>query len=750
MNLGVTEDYAVNANRLSQLARRCERLSATRLRKLRNPSERYALLVALSLQLQSSLIDQALDMFIQLYHSIFKRARTSYSEQFFADGKTINQHLHQYVALGKLLIGARRNQQDVFQTIDDTFSWDTFVKDIEQAETLTRPRNFDFLTLVGNRYSYIRRFSPHFMQAFTFNGHDGNAGLRQAIRLICEVDIGERKDLPEWTPTDFVDARWKPYVFQDGELQRRYYELCVLDKLRDGLRSGDIWVEGSQQYRHLKSFLIPDEQWQMMLDADVIPTAVPRDPLIYLRTRADALHEQLQRVDEGLANNEFEEVEWVKDRLKIARTTLDIPDDMRQVRDAVYKLLPRIRITDLLLEVDATVGFTQQFTHLQTDEPFDNSLALCITLLAGAINLGIEKMALASRHTNYGRLAWIMDWFIRDDTYARALAQLTHFQMSNPFAYYWGSGTHSSSDAQYFPTGGFQSAITSRNPYYGKEAGIAFYTHVSDQHSPFFTQVISTRVREAPYMLNGLLHHETQLDIHQHATDTKGFTDHVFALCNLLGFRFAPRIRGFSKLKLYPIKHKKYYPTLEPMLGARINTRLIYEDWLEMLHIASSLRLGTVTPPVFLQRLAQYPRQNRWAKTLKEIGRLERTFFSLHWIQDKLLRQQIHQALYKGEARNALSRAVCIHRLGRIHDRSLRDQQYRASALNLVVSAITVWNTIYIEKAVEYLRNQGWDITDKHLEHLTPLGWEHISLTGDYIWNPTLSTSLTNLRDLRT
>lgn len=106
----------------------------------------------------------------------------------------------------------------------------------------------------------------------------------------------------------------------------------------------------------------------------------------------------------------------------------------------------------------------------------------------------------------------------------------------------------------------------------------------------------------------------------------------------------------------------------------------------------------------------------------------------------------MHQALFKGEARNALSRAVCIHRLRRI----LQDQQYHASALNLVVSAITVWNTIYIEKAVQHLRNEGWDITDKHLEHLTPLGWEHISLTGDYIWNPNFSTSLTNLRDLRT
>ncbi|MEM6281998.1 MAG: Tn3 family transposase [Chloroflexota bacterium] len=749
MKLGTANDYAVNANRLHQLARRCERLSVWHLRDLRNSTERDALLVAFALRSQSTLIDQALNLFIRLYQGVFKRAQTSYSERFFADGKTINQHLHQYVALGKLVIAARQHQRDVFQQIDEAFSWETFVADIEQAETLMRPPNFDFLTLVGNRYSHVRRFSPHFLQAFVFQGHEETADIRQAIQLICDVDTGKRAHLPEWAPTDFVDERWQPYVFQDGDLQRRYYELCVLDKLRDGLRSGDIWVAGSDQFRPLKSFLIPDAQWQTMLDADVIPVAVPRNPITYLSVSHQALHQQIQQVDEGLANGAFEDVEWINNRLKIARTRLDIPADMAKVRRAVYSLLPRIRITDLLLEVDASVGFTQQFTHLQTDEPFDNPLALCTTLLAGAINLGIEKMALASHHTHYDRLAWIADWFIRDDTYARALTQLTHFQMANPFAYHWGSATRSSSDAQYFPTGAFQSAATSHNPYYGKESGIAFYTHVSDQHSPFYTQVISTRVREAPYMLNGLLHHDTQLDIHEHATDTKGFTDHVFALCHLLGFRFAPRIRSFNKLKLYPIKHARHYPTLKPILGARINTRLIYDDWIEMLHIASSLRLGTVTPPVFLQRLAHYPRQNRWAKTLKEIGRLERTFFALHWIQDKLMRQQVHQALYKGEARNALSRAVCIHRLGRIHDRSLQDQHYRASALNLVVSAIAIWNTIYIEKAVEHLRHQGWAITDKHLEHLTPLGWEHISLTGDYIWNPNLSTNLTNLRDLR-
>jgi len=234
-----------------------------------------------------------------------------------------------------------------------------------------------------------------------------------------------------------------------------------------------------------------------------------------------------------------------------------------------------------------------------------------------------------------------------------------------------------------------------------------------------------------------------------HATDTKGFSDHIFALCHLLGFRFAPHIRRFGHLRLYPIKSKSTYPTLKPIMGRRINTDLIYENWHPLLRIASSLKLGTVTTPIFVQRLAAYPRQNQWAKALSQVGRLERTLFALRWIQDEALRKQVNTALYKGEARNALARAVCLHRLGWIRDRDYDSQRYRASALNLVVSALIIWNTVYIEQAVNHLRSQGMEITDHHLEHLTPLGWEHISLTGDYVWNPNLTTNLTNLRDLR-
>jgi hypothetical protein len=81
-----------------------------------------------------------------------------------------------------------------------------------------------------------------------------------------------------------------------------------------------------------------------------------------------------------------------------------------------------------------------------------------------------------------------------------------------------------------------------------------------------------------------------------------------------------------------------------------------------------------------------------------------------------------------------LARAVFIHRLGEIRDRTYENQQHRASGLNLLVTVIILWNTRYLERAVAALR-QTEDVPDQLLAHLSPLGWEHVNLTGDYIWS---------------
>ena len=366
------------------------------------------------------------------------------------------------------------------------------------------------------------------------------------------------------------------------------------------------------------------------------------------------------------------------------------------------------------------------------DVASDQTLLLT-AILADAINLGLTKMAESCPGTTYAKLSWLQAWHIRHETYSAALAELVNAQFRHPFAGNWGDGTTSSSDGQRFKAGGHAEAAGNVNPKYGSEPGVLFYTHVSDQYAPFHTKVINVGVRDATYVLDGLLYHESDLRIEEHYTDTAGFTDHVFALMHLLEFRFAPRIRDLADKRLFVAGKQTAYPALAALIGGTINVKHIRTHWDESLRLATSIKQGTVTASLMLRKLGSYPRQNGLAVALRELGRIERSRFTLDWLQNVELRRRVHAGLNKGEARNSLARAVFIHRLGEIRDRTYENQQHRASGLNLLVTAIILWNTRYLERAVAALC-QVEDVPDHLLAHLSPLGWEHVNLTGDYVW----------------
>ena len=201
---------------------------------------------------------------------------------------------------------------------------------------------------------------------------------------------------------------------------------------------------------------------------------------------------------------------------------------------------------------------------------------------------------------------------------------------------------------------------------------------------------------------------------------------------------------------MYSVPGVKVPAQLEFMVAGQINMKLIQYHWQDILRLLMSIKTGTVTASVILRKLAAYPRQNGLAQALRELGKLERTLFTLDWLQDPELRRRSHVGLNKGEQQNALRRAVFFNRLGEIRDRSYENQRYRASGLNLLVAAIILWNTVYLQRAVDHLRRQGIEPGPLDLAYLSPLGWEHINLTGDYQWEAEESLNPEQFRPLRT
>jgi TnpA family transposase len=742
--------HQVHQTRLAQLVREASRSTVQHVADYER-QRRHATLVAICLDLTASLTDQAIDVFDRMIGALFRKAEGRHARAFQSDARAINDKVRLFARVGAALITAHDKKQDAFGAIETVIPWKQFCTTVAEAKALARPEAFDAYQGLNRHYGDIRRWSPAFLDAFKFDSVPASASLMRAIEVLREANRTKASALPKSVPTAFVRQRWAPYVLPNGVIDRRYYEICVLSELRDRLRAGDVWIVGSRQYRSFEERLLSKQTMQDLQKAGTLPIAVEADFDRFIESRRTLLDERLKTIDSRAKDGLLPDVTIQKGVLKISPVEKSTPPEAKALAERLNAMLPRIRITDLLTEVARWTLFPDCFTHLRTGETVTDNRVLMASLLAEGLNLGLTRMAEACSIANLGELVWTSDWYIREETYALALRCLVNQQQREPFAAVFGNGTASSSDGQFFRAAGLGRDASSLNAHYGQRSGFKIYTHLSDRYGPFFTKVIGATASEALHVLDALLYHQSDVTVSRHHTDGGGESDHVFALCALLGFQFAPRIPDLKHRRLYSFGKPSDYPTLEPLIAGRINVDLIRAHWSEILRIAASIRTGTVTASLIMRQLASHPRQNGVAAALRELGRLERSLFTLDWISDPELRRVTGQELNKGESRNSLARAVCIHRLGEIRDRTYEHQQHRASGLNFVVTAIILWNTRYLERAVATLR-QTEEVPDNLLAYLSPLGWEHVNLTGDYIWitDQSATAPTDRLRPLRT
>jgi len=741
-------DRQVHQNRLLKIAREGGQMTSADLARFQT-KRRYATLVALALQGTATLTDEIVDLHDRILGKLFNAAKNKHQEQFQASGKAINDKVRLYGRIGQALLEAKQNGGDPFAAIESVISWDAFCASVSEAQKLAQPEDFDYLHHIGESYATLRRYAPEFLAVLKLRAAPAAKSVLDAIAVLRGMNADNARKVPGDAPTDFIKKRWEKLVFTSEGLDRRYYELCVMSELKNALRSGDVWVQGSRQFKDFDEYLVPAEKFAAQKLAGELPLSVVTDCDQYLHERLLLLEQQLETVNRMAAANDLPDAIITESGLKITPLDAAVPAAAQALIDQTAMRLPHVKITELLLEVDRWTDFTRHFTHLKTGAVAQDKTRLLTTILADAINLGLTKMAEACPGTTYARLSWLQAWHIRDETYSASLAELVNAQFRQPFAENWGDGTTSSSDGQRFRAGSKAESTGHINPKYGTEPGRLFYTHISDQYAPFSAKVINVGVRDSTYVLDGLLYHESDLKIEEHYTDTAGFTDHVFALMHLLGFRFAPRIRDLGDTKLYITGDQDGYNALKPMIGGSLNIKHVRAHWDEILRLAASIKQGTVTASLMVRKLGSYPRQNGLAVAFRELGRIERTLFILDWLQSVELRRRVHAGLNKGEARNALARAVFFYRLGEIRDRSFEQQRYRASGLNLVTAAIVLWNTVYLERATNAVKENGQPLDDTLLQYLSPLGWEHINLTGDYLWRSNARVGGGKFRPLR-
>jgi hypothetical protein len=114
------------------------------------------------------------------------------------------------------------------------------------------------------------------------------------------------------------------------------------------------------------------------------------------------------------------------------------------------------------------------------------------------------------------------------------------------------------------------------------------------------------------------------------------------------------------------------------------------------------------------------------------VGRIDKTVHILASMNDEAKRRRTLTQLNRGEDRHSLARIVFHGKRGELRQRYREGQEDQPGALGLVVNIIVLWNTIYMDAALEQLRREGFPVNPEDVARLSPLIYDHINFHGRY------------------
>jgi len=716
---------------LGQLGRRYD---AGDLRRFAKP-KRDALVACYLVEARKTLIDQIVEMSDQFLIGMNRRARGSVEEQRKSLRRRARDGLHRVLGAIDELVAA-----DGAQTLDafrDALGTPALVEAAIACRAYERLEERGHLDAMLARYGTLRQYLPAFF-ALPFKAAAGSETLLSAIEIQRTLDAGTRGALTTDDPHGFVQADWRSHLVTGGKLDRGIWEISLAFAARDALRAGGLFLPESRDHVSFWNLVYDDRSWRQAREQAYQRLDLPIDGQIFIAKITAEFDRAARAAERGMPRNRFASI--INGRLKLKkRDALAISRAVRELRATVSSSLPRVRIEDLLQDVDEWCRFTGAFQPLGGYQPRGADLhrSLLATVIAHGTNLGLAAMSQSVDTLTAESLQDTNRWFLRDATIKTANTILVNHHHGLKLSSIWGDGSRSSSDGQRFAVER-RSLLGSVYPrYFGYyDRALQLYTHTSDQNSVYGTQAISCAPREAGYVLGGILDNDTELTIREHTSDTNGFTEHLFGLCALLGINFMPRLKDLPDQILSRIDRAADYGVLQPLLRGRINIDLILEQWDQLVRLAASLKDRLAPAHVVIQRLVNANASDRLAGALSQLGRLMKTLHILRYIQEEPLRDAIQLQLNRGEFRHILAKSLFFANWGSFRSGDYEEVMNKASCLSLLSNAVLVWNTVHIARIVDQLRAAGHEVKDEDLARVSPLAHAHVIPNGSYFQSP--------------
>jgi TnpA family transposase len=699
--------------------------------------KRYALTACFLVEIHKTILDHIASLHDQLLSKKIREATNAFEKRYRQVRRQSKKGMTTLIQTGKTLLDPARSSDTTLAMLLEEIDEDVLREAVKTCDERQRLEERGEIDALRARYPGLRRYFPAFF-ALPFQAEPGNEAILSGLDVVRQLDAGICKTLPGHAPTAYVPRKFRAALYQpDGALDRRTWELGLGVAIRDGLRSGDVFLPESRRHISFANMIYDPIRWTRERDDAYTELQLPQEPDDFVSQLQHEFTETARQAERRLSENPFATIRSGRLHLK-RRAALEVTPRLRHLRRTIEGSLPLVRIEDLLTQVDQWCGFTQAFRRLGEQPPRIPHFAktLLATLIAHGTNLGIAAMAHSVEDITVDMLQDMSQWCLREETLKAANAILVNFHHRLPISKVWGDGTVSSSDGQRF---GLQasSLLGSLYPrYFGYyDQVLTVYTHTADQHSVFHTQVIACSVREAIYVLDGLLSNDTVLRPKEHFVDQHGFTDQLFGLCHLLGFSLMPRL-NVAKQQLYKLDRTQSYGSLDDVIRGTVDTAIIREQWDQLVRLAASLHNRTAPAHIVLRRLASSTPSDRLAKALTALGRALRSLYLLRYVHDPDLRGRMQLQLNRGEGRHQLARHLFFANQGAFQTGDYEEIMNKATCLSLLSNAGLVWNTMHMTRIVEELRASGETMDDEELSRVSPMAFSHVIPNGTYFSQP--------------
>jgi TnpA family transposase len=552
-------------------------------------------------------------------------------------------------------------------------------------------------------------------------------GEHPAIEYLAKLQglylKGSRK-LPVDVVAPSLGRVWQAAISNpDRERAFQALEVATLFALRRAVRNGSVWIEHSLSFRGRARLFFTDERWTAESKKHYARLSLPSKAATFLKPLLARVTAGVAAVAEAARSG----VLRVDDELHLSPLPAEDEDpEVTKLRAALDHRIGEVQLPEVILAVDAQVRFSWIMLGREPRST-DELLMVYAGILAHGTSLTAVECARMIPQLSATSIRQAMRWARDERRLSQACQAVLEFMQRHPIATTWGRSDLASSDMMSMETTKrvWQARLDPRR----NTPSIGIYSHVKDRWGIFHAQPFVLNERQAGVAIEGVIRQE-KLETSQLAVDTHGYTDFAMALARLLGFDLCPRLKELKQRHLFVPRGTKVPTEIAAVCEANVDIALIEKHWDSLVHLAASVMSGHSSAVAALARFGSAAQGDPIYEAGVQLGRLLRTAFLADYFVKDVFRNELRRVLNRGEAVNALKRAIYTGRISPAQAKRVDEMQAVADALSLMANIVMAWNTSQMQAVLDRWSNRRQVIPPELIGKIAPTRLESINLRG--------------------